>query len=452
MTTAPPAGPAAPPRALPALFVPSPTSVPRPEAPPLPPVRRTPLVVSGLLAVALTAYVWSAHGAAPGVLLLLGLGLGVALFHSRFGFTSAWRQLIAVGNGAGLRAHALLLGTTATLFALIIGTSTGLFGSQPAPSAGSIGAGLVVGSLLFAIGMQLGGACASGTLFAVGSGQTSVLLTLGGFIAGATLAAWQFDLWKDLPAWEPVVLSDHIGWFGSWAVTIAALLLVVVVTRRVQARRNPPPLGAVPSARTAAVRAFRGSWPLAAGALALAVLGAGVLLVSGGAWGVTSAFSLWGSELVGALGGHPENWSWWQQAGEQGDAGRLGPGRQDQPHRHRHHDRRGGRRGARRHLGPAPWHSVAYGSRVGAGRSADGRGRTAGRRLQHRRLPGGCRLGQPQRLAVGRGRTGGYLARAQAAPPVRTGQPQAGRRRLLITGPPGPSAPPLRSSACAQTS
>ncbi|WP_406143404.1 YeeE/YedE family protein [Streptomyces sp. NBC_01012] len=315
MTTAPPAGPAAPPRALPALFVPSPTSVPRPEAPPLPPVRRTPLVVSGLLAVALTVYVWSAHGAAPGVLLLLGLGLGVALFHSRFGFTSAWRQLIAVGNGAGLRAHALLLGTTATLFALIIGTSTGLFGSQPAPSAGSIGAGLVVGSLLFAIGMQLGGACASGTLFAVGSGQTSVLLTLGGFIAGATLAAWQFDLWKDLPAWEPVVLSDHIGWFGSWAVTIAALLLVVVVTRRVQARRNPPPLGAVPSARTAAVRAFRGSWPLAAGALVLAVLGAGVLLVSGGAWGVTSAFSLWGSELVGALGGHPENWSWWQQAG-----------------------------------------------------------------------------------------------------------------------------------------
>ncbi|MFE9726779.1 YeeE/YedE family protein [Streptomyces sp. NPDC005794] len=316
MTTAPPAGPAAPPRATPAAFlVPSPTSVPRPEAPPLPPVRRTPLVVSGLLAVALTAYVWFAHGAKPGVLLLLGLGLGVSLFHSRFGFTSAWRQLVAVGNGTGLRAHALLLGTTATLFALIIGTSTGLFGSQPAPSAGSIGVGLIVGSLLFAVGMQLGGACASGTLFAVGSGQTSVVLTLGGFIAGATLAAWQFDLWKDLPAWEPVVLSDHIGWFGSWAVTIAALLLVVLVTRRVQARRNPPPLGAVPSARTAAVRAFRGSWPLAAGALVLALLGAGVLLVSGGAWGVTSAFSLWGSELVGALGGHPENWTWWRQPG-----------------------------------------------------------------------------------------------------------------------------------------
>ncbi|MFE2846073.1 YeeE/YedE family protein [Streptomyces scopuliridis] len=296
-----------------ALLSPSPTSVPRPDAPPAPPVRRVPLVASALIAVALTGYVWSAHGARPGVLLLLGLGLGVALFHSRFGFTSAWRQLVAVGNGTGLRAHTLLLGTTATLFALLIGTGTGLFGSVPAPSAGTLGVGLLAGSFLFAVGMQLGGACASGTLFAVGSGQSSIVLTLGGFIAGSTLAAWQFGLWKDLPAFEPVVMADHIGWSGSWAVTMLALALIVLVSRRVQARRNPPPTGPVPSARGAAARVLRGSWPLAAGALALSVLGAGVLLVSGGAWGVTSAFSLWGSELVRALGGHPETWTFWQQ-------------------------------------------------------------------------------------------------------------------------------------------
>ncbi|MFD7223100.1 YeeE/YedE family protein [Streptomyces sp. NPDC059892] len=301
-----------------ALLAPSPTSVPRPEAPPAPPVRRVPLVVSALIAVALTGYVWSAHGARPGVLLLLGLGLGVALFHSRFGFTSAWRQLVAVGNGTGLRAHTLLLGTTATLFALLIGTGTGLFCSVPAPSAGPLGVGLLAGSFLFAVGMQLGGACASGTLFAVGSGQSSIVLTLGGFIAGSTLAAWQFGLWKDLPAFEPVVLADHIGWFGSWAVTMAALALIVLVSRRVQARRNPPPTGPVPSARGAAARVLRGSWPLAAGALALSVLGAGVLLVSGGAWGVTSAFSLWGAELVRALGGHPETWTFWQQPNNAG--------------------------------------------------------------------------------------------------------------------------------------
>ncbi len=313
MTTAPPDPLVGTPRPAAALLIPSPTSHPRPAAPAAPPVRRLPLAVGLLIAVALSGYVFASYGAKPGVLLLLGLGLGVALFHSRFGFTSAWRQLVAVGNGAGLRAHALLLGTTATLFALVIGTSTGLFGSAPEPSGGPLGVGLLLGSFVFAVGMQLGGACASGTLFAVGSGQTSIVLTLGGFVAGSTLAAWQFDLWRNLPAFEPVVFADHIGWFGSWAVTILALAVVVAVSRAVQARRNPPPTGPVPSARTRAARVLRGSWPLAAGAAVLAVLGAGVLLVSGGAWGVTSAFSLWGAKLVSAFGGHPETWSYWQK-------------------------------------------------------------------------------------------------------------------------------------------
>ncbi|WP_372346215.1 YeeE/YedE family protein [Streptomyces sp. KL116D] len=311
MTTAPPAG--APPRST--LLSPAPTSSPAPRADPAPPVRRVPLAVAAVIGAVLAAYVFAEHGAKPGVLLLLGIALGFALFHSRFGFTSAWRQLVAVGNGTGLRAHTLLLGTTATLFALIIGTGSGLFGAVPAPSAGPIGAGLLVGAFLFAVGMQLGGACASGTLFAVGSGQSTIVLTLFGFITGSTLAAWQFGLWNDLPALDPFLLSDHVGWFGSWAVTIVALAAVWFVARTVQARRNPPPVGAAPSSRGVAARVVRGSWPLAAGAVVLAVLGAGVLLVSGGAWGITSAFSLWGSKLVGALGGSPETWAYWQQPG-----------------------------------------------------------------------------------------------------------------------------------------
>uniref|UniRef100_UPI0034DE76CE YeeE/YedE family protein n=1 Tax=Streptomyces flavofungini TaxID=68200 RepID=UPI0034DE76CE len=291
------------------------THTPAPEAAALPPVGRVPLAIAGAIGAALTGYVFAEHGAKPGVLLLLGLGLGFALFHSRFGFTSAWRQLVAVGNGTGLRAHTLLLGTTATLFALVIGTGSGLFGSVPTPSAGPIGVALLIGAFLFAIGMQLGGACASGTLFAVGSGQGTIVLTLFGFITGSTLAAWQFNLWNGLPALDPYVLSDHIGWFGSWAVTIAALAGIWFISRAVQARRTPPPVGTPPSARGTLRRTVRGSWPLAAGAVVLAVLGAGVLLVSGGAWGVTSAFALWGSKVAGALGGSPETWAFWQQPG-----------------------------------------------------------------------------------------------------------------------------------------
>jgi uncharacterized protein len=294
------------------LLAPAPTCAVPPVPDPAEPVQWRALAGFAVLGAALTTYVGLSHGARQAVLLALGVGLGLAMFHSRFGFTSAWRQLVAVGNGAGLRAHAVLLGTTATLFALVIGTGTGLFGAQPAPSSSPLGVGLVLGAFLFGIGMQLGGACASGTLFAVGSGQGTIVLTLFGFVAGSVLYTWGYPLVDDLPALPAVVLSEHIGWFGSWVVTIAALLAVVAVTRLVQARRNPPPTGVPPTARGAA-RILRGSWPLWVGAVVLAVLGAAVLVVSGGAWGITSAFALWGAKVLQVLGLHPETWAYWQQ-------------------------------------------------------------------------------------------------------------------------------------------
>ena len=289
----------------------SPTSVAPSPPEPLGRVTKGPLVVAGLLAVALSWYVWSVHGAKFGALLVIGLFLGVALFHSRFGFTSAWRQLIAVGNGEGLRAHALLLGTATTLIALVMVSGAGLFGSTPSASPGAIGLPLFVGAALFAIGMQIGGACASGTLFAVGSGQSTIVFTLGGFIVGSVFYTWAFPAFDGWPEVPGVLLSDHLGWFGSWAVTIAALLAVVVVSRLVQARRNPPPLAPVPSARGIA-RVVRGSWPKLVGAVVLGALAAAVMVVSGGIWGVTTAFALWGAKLLQVLGLHPETWEFWQ--------------------------------------------------------------------------------------------------------------------------------------------
>ncbi|MGC7097065.1 YeeE/YedE family protein [Amycolatopsis lurida] len=293
-------------------FLPAfPTSCEAPRPRPEEPVRVVPLAVAGLLAVGLTWYVWASYGAKNGVLLALGLGLGLALFHSRFGFTSAWRQLIAVGNGQGLRAHTLLLGTAATLIALIVSTGSGLFGSAPKATGGPIGLALFAGAVLFAIGMQLGGACASGTLFAVGSGQSTIVLTLGGFIAGSVLYTWAFPLFDGWPSLPGVLLADHVGWFGSWLITIAVLVAIVYVTKLVQARRNPPPVDVVPTARGFA-RILRGSWPVLVGAVVLGVLAGAVFLVSGGIWGVTFAFALWGAKVLQLFGLHPEAWEFWQ--------------------------------------------------------------------------------------------------------------------------------------------
>lgn len=281
-----------------------PTSLPKPTSPSPEPVRTTPLAIALILAAALTTYVWTEFGNKSGTLLLLGLGLGATLFHSRFGFTSAWRQLIAVGNGQGLRAHTLLLGTAATLIALI--TIAG-----PTPKGGPIGVALFAGAILFAIGMQLGGACASGTLFAVGAGQSAIVLTLGGFIAGSVAYTWAFPLLNDWPELPPVVLANHVGWLGSWLITVTALAAIVAITHVVQKRRTPPPVDSVPTARGLA-RIVRGSWPMLVGAAVLGTLAAAVFLVSGRIWGVTFAFALWGAKLLQAIGLHPELWEFWQ--------------------------------------------------------------------------------------------------------------------------------------------
>jgi uncharacterized membrane protein YedE/YeeE len=269
------------------------------------------LIISVLLAAGVTGWVGTQHGAKFAALLVVGLLLGFTLFHSRFGFTSAWRQLIAVGNGSGLRAHTVLLGTAASVVMLISANGLGLFGSTPTPSATPIGLPLFVGAALFAIGMQLGGACASGTLFAVGAGQSSVIITLFGFIAGSVIYTAAYPAFADWPAIPGVLLADHFGWFGSWGLTIAVLIIIAVASRRVQVRRNPPPVDTVPTA-DGLVRIVRGSWPMMAGAVLLALLAGGVLLISGSTWGVTFAFALWGAKFLQLIGLEPQTWAFWQ--------------------------------------------------------------------------------------------------------------------------------------------
>lgn len=294
------------------VITPAATSCAAPVPEPQQPVRRVPLLIFGLLAVGVASYVTAVHGLSQGLLLIIGIGLGFALFHSRFGFTSTWRQLIAVGNGQGLRAHALLLGTAATLVMLIAATGSTLFGTTPNTSPGQIGLPLFLGAAVFAIGMQLGGACASGTLFAVGSGQTSIVITLLGFIAGSVIYTAGYPAFTGWPQVPGIALADHVGWFGAWAITIAALVIIVVVTRVVQRRRNPPPTDVVPTAQGLR-RIVRGSWPILVGAVVLGVLAGAVFLVSGGTWGVTYAFGLWGAKFLQLLGFQPELWTFWQQ-------------------------------------------------------------------------------------------------------------------------------------------
>ena len=278
------------------------------EAPP----PQVPVVLAGVgVALALGGFIFLSSGQVPGLLFVIGLALGLVLFHSRFGFTSAWRQLVAVRQGKALRAHMLMLATACILFAPILANQLSFKDVPVAPTLAPIGWGLFVGAFLFGVGMQLGGSCASGTLFAIGSGQTAILLTLVGFIGGATLGAYHLPWWNKLPAHEPVSLTQFGGYPGALTISLLVMAAIVGLTYLIGRGNSVPPLEEPPVAHGAA-RVIRGSWPLWTGALLLAGLNALTLFISGGAWGVTFAFALWGSKILDLVGVDVLSWGFWQ--------------------------------------------------------------------------------------------------------------------------------------------
>jgi hypothetical protein len=56
---------------------------------------------------------------------------------------------------------------------------------------------------------------------------------------------------------------------------------------------------------------MRGPWPLAAGAIGLAVMNIATLLLAGRPWGVTSAFALWGAKALAAVNVDVAAWPYW---------------------------------------------------------------------------------------------------------------------------------------------
>lgn len=135
-----------------------------------------------------------------GVLFIIGLALGMTLLYARFGFTSAFRRLVSVGNVQGLQAHMLMLAIASTLFAIILSTGFSFTGVTPKGYVSPVGVSVIVGSFMFGIGMQLGNGCASGTLYSLGGGSSSMILTLLAFIVGSMFGAYHLPLWQKQPS------------------------------------------------------------------------------------------------------------------------------------------------------------------------------------------------------------------------------------------------------------
>lgn len=265
------------------------------------------LLAVGSLAVGL------AFGGNQGWLMLVGGALGIVLYHASFGFTSAWRVFITERRGRGLRAQMVMLALAVVLFFPALGAGT-LFGHPVQGFVSPIGVSVIVGAFLFGIGMQLGGGCASGTLFTVGGGNARMIITLLFFIVGSVIGTAHFAWWQSLPAFQPTSMIDLFGTGGGIAASLVLFAAIAALTVAMEKRRHGQ-LEQAPSVSAGPGRWLTGPWPILAGAIGLALLNFLTLSLAGRPWGITSAFALWGAKVFQAVGGDVTGWGYWQNPG-----------------------------------------------------------------------------------------------------------------------------------------
>jgi uncharacterized protein len=274
--------------------------------------KRKPLFVALGLVLIGAIYLLATVGWKQTLLWLIGTLLGVSLYHSQFGFTRAWRVFVSDRRGAGLRAQMFILSLGVLIFFPVLASGS-FFGMPVKGLVSPVSLSVVLGAFLFGIGMQLGGGCASGTLFAVGGGNTRMIVTLVFFIIGSLIATANFDWWSSLPHLAPIslvkawgvgpALLAHLIVFGliAWGVTVA------------EKRRHGGKLHSRAADTSRPSSLLWGPWSLIWGGVALVLLNFATMILAGRPWGITSAFAVWGAKAISGLGlADPSLWAFWQ--------------------------------------------------------------------------------------------------------------------------------------------
>ena len=240
---------------------------------------------------------WLAAGKAGSVhaaLVVVGAGLGYALFRSRLSFAGAWRALLFERRGHGFRAQLGLLAllTVGLMPFLAAGEALGRLLSDVVRP---VGVSLLAGAFLFGIGAQLASACSSGSLVALGAGKLRYLLVAVAMVIGATTGSAHMGWWESQPGW--ISFSMLRQWGPGPA--IAGNLTLIGSLAALSVWLEPSRHGRLrPAARTRE----HGRWPTSVGVFLVAALCLATLLLAGRPWVVVSALPLWGAKTINALG------------------------------------------------------------------------------------------------------------------------------------------------------
>lgn len=236
----------------------------------------------------------------------LGFLIGATLYHSAFGFTAAYRRLILQRDVAGVQAQLAMVALATVLFAPVLAAGS-IFGREVVGAVAPVGLQVAVGAFMFGIGMQLASGCGSGTLYTAGGGNPRTIVVLAAFCAGSFWASLDTERWENLPSWGAIALGETLGWPIAVILQLAVVAALWIALGRFARGREPFAASSAPGG----ARILAGPWPLAAGALLLALLNFLVLIVAGHPWSITWAFALWGAKFALLFGWDPGATSFW---------------------------------------------------------------------------------------------------------------------------------------------
>lgn len=250
-------------------------------------LRRSGLILAGLVLVALVGLF---AGARYGMLLLVGLGFGVALEGLRFGFAGPWRAMITRREPSGVLAQLLSIALVSIVAIPLLASNPGELVGAQAP----IGFAMVGGAFVFGICMQIVLGCGSGTLVNAGSGNPVSLLALPFFALGSFAGAYHLIWWTDLGSLPILTLQGTGG-------LVATLVLLAMAAAIILWRAAP----GVP----------RLNRRHAIAAVVIAALALGNLVIAGQPWGVVYGLGLWAAKAYSAMGGDLAASAFWSAPG-----------------------------------------------------------------------------------------------------------------------------------------
>lgn len=253
----------------------------------------------------------SAYGVFGG----LGLAVGFVMQRSRFCFTAAFRDLFMVKSGRNMKGVIIGMAIATVGFGLIMANllpNAALGAVAPEAHVNPFGLHLLLGGILFGIGMVAAGGCTSGSLYRMGEGYAASWVAFAGILGGLGIASHTWNWWWTTSIrFAPIVwFPQALGYGGATLMTLAALLGAYLVVlwiesgappATIEVARRPAELGFVPRARDLYATVFERGWSAITGGVLLGMINV-FLYTAHMPWRIVGEYARWANGLLTVVG------------------------------------------------------------------------------------------------------------------------------------------------------